>query len=208
MKKIKNIVFDFGGVIIDLDKDAAARRFIEIGFADAADMLGNAHHKGIFKAIENGDITAEEFRDEVRRLSGNKDISDVDINSGWLAFVKDLPQRRLDYITKLREKYNVFLLSNTNPIVMEWGESNGFSSEGKPISDYFDKNYYSYKIKASKPDRAIYEYMLSDGGMIADETLFLDDSELNLEGARALGINTLLTTNCVDWFEDLEKILQ
>ena len=207
MKKIKNIVFDFGGVIIDLDKDMAARRFIEIGFADAADMLGNAHHKGIFKAIENGDITAEEFRDEVRRLSG-KNISDSDINSGWLAFVKDLPQRRLDYIMKLREKYNVYVLSNTNPIVMEWGESNEFNSAGKPISYYFDKNYYSYQIKASKPDRAIYEYMLSDGGMDAEETLFLDDSEINLEGARALGIRTLLTTNCVDWFDDLEKILE
>lgn len=205
---IKNIILDFGGVVIDLDKNAAAHRFSEIGLVNASSMLGNAHHKGIFSALENGDLTKEEFYVEFRKLAGNKEIKDCDIDSGWLAFIKDIPQRRLDYIMQLRKKYNVYLLSNTNPIVVDWCETSAFSKEGKPISYYFDKNYYSYKIKASKPSKEIYEFVMNDSGIIPEESIFLDDNEANLLAAKAFGIQTLLTINCIDWFDELEEMIQ
>jgi putative hydrolase of the HAD superfamily len=108
---------------------------------------------------------------------------------------------------ELRKKYKVFLLSNTNPAVMEWARTIDFSSKGLPIMAYFDKVYASYEIGMTKPDPAIFLYMIEDTGMYPDETVFVDDGERNIATAASLGMATLRPENGADWRDELDVIL-
>ena len=202
MSKIKNILFDFGGVIVSLNKQAALDRFSGIGFPNIEEYLGEFRQKGIFLEYEEGKIDAENFYKGFRRLAGNENIKSEDIDSGWLAFLAGIPEYKLELLKELRKKYNVYLLSNTNPSVMGWALSNGFSPEGLPISAFFDKCYLSYEIGYAKPDPEIYHYILEDSGMNPAETLFLDDGKANIEMGDKLGFQTYLT----DQEEDLRKV--
>lgn len=203
---IKNIIFDFGGVIMDLDRDFAVRRFTEIGYENVDKLLGTARQKGIFHELEVGSISRQEFYDKMREMTGNN-VTDEQIDSGWFGFVKGVPQARLDYIYSLRSSYNVYLLSNTNPVIVDWAESENFTPAGKPITHYFDKCYYSHSLNALKPDKKIYELLIEDSGIDPHQTLFLDDNADNLRAAEDFGILTLQTTNCVDWYDELEALL-
>ena len=207
MTKIKNIVFDLGGVLIDLSHDQAVRRFEEIGVVDAAQLLDTYEQKGIFLEIENGMITADEYCQKLREHTG-KDLSYEEIKHAWLGFIVDVPQYKLDHLLKLREHYNVYLLSNTNPIIQEgWARTDQFSAAGRPIGDYFDKMYTSYEVGVTKPDRKIFDYMIADSGLIPSETLFVDDAKSNVEVGRSLGFQTYQPANGEDWREAVDKIL-
>ena len=143
MGKIKNIVFDLGGVIIDLDRDEPVRRLIEIGVKDADGLIDPYEQKGVFQDLETGKIGVEEFCRYLRKYTG-KDLSYEDICWAWFGFIGGVPQYKLDYILKLREKYQVYLLSNTNPIIqLEWAQTKEFTPAGRPLNDYFDKLYLS-----------------------------------------------------------------
>lgn len=181
MEKIKNVVFDLGGVIIDLERDEPVRRLIEIGVKDADGLIDPYEQKGIFQDLETGKIGVEEFCRELSEHAG-KELSYKDICWAWFGFVGGVPQYKLDYIIKLREKYKVYLLSNTNPIIqLEWAQTDQFTSAGRPLNDYFDKLYLSYEIGVTKPDRKIFDYMIKDSGMIPGETLFVDDGKSNID---------------------------
>ncbi|WP_288205351.1 HAD family phosphatase [uncultured Parabacteroides sp.] len=207
MTKIKNIVFDLGGVLIDLSHDQAVRRFEEIGVVDAAQLLDPYEQKGIFLEVENGTITADEYCQKLREHTG-KDLSYEEIKHAWLGFIVDVPQYKLDHLLKLREHYNVYLLSNTNPIIQEgWARTDQFSAAGRPIGDYFDKMYTSYEVGVTKPDRKIFDYMIADSGLIPYETLFVDDAKSNVEVGRNLGFQAYQPANGEDWREAVDKIL-
>lgn len=208
MAKIKNIVFDLGGVFIDLDHDQAVRRFKEIGMEDAEQLLDSYEQKGIFLEVENGTISADEFCQKLQEHTG-KDLTYEDIKSGWLGFIADTPQYKLDYVLKLREHYNVYLLSNTNPIIQEgWARTNEFTPAGRPIGAYFDKMYTSYEVGVTKPDRRIFDYMIKDSGLIPAETLFVDDGKSNIEVGRTLGFITYQPQNGEDWREAIDALLK
>lgn len=207
MTKIKNIVFDLGGVLIELDHGQAVRRFEDIGVDDAEQLLDPYEQKGIFLEVENGTITAEEHYEKLRKHTG-KDIPYEDIQHAWLGFIADTPQYKLDYLLKLREHYNVYLLSNTNPIIQEgWARTDQFTPAGRPIGSYFDKMYTSYEVGVTKPDRKIFDYMIADSGLIPSETLFVDDAKSNVEVGRSLGFQTYQPVNGEDWREAVDKIL-
>ena len=196
---IKNIVFDLGGVIITLNHNEAARRFREAGVEDVEKWLNPYRQTGLFLALEEGKLSREEFGNALRKETG-KPISDEAIDAGWMGFLKEVPVNKLRLLEDLRNRgYRLYLLSNTNPVVMKWGFSPDFSPEGKPIDAYFDKLYLSYQMKCVKPDPAIFRKMIADSGMIPSETLFLDDGPANIQVGEQFGFKTYQPVNGEDF---------
>lgn len=204
---IKNIVFDLGGVIIDLDTQRPIDRFKEIGVKDAEKLLDPYEQKGIFLSLENGSLDLEGFQTALSEHAG-KQLSMDDIFYGWMGFMVAVPQEKLDYIAELKKQYKVYILSNTNPVIMRWANSGVFSPAGRPLSDYVDKIYASFQIGLTKPDPRIFEYMFSDTGMIPEETLFVDDSKKNVEVGASFGMTTYQPRNGEDWREKVGSLLQ
>lgn len=203
LKGIKNLLFDFGGVIVSISKDNAVKRFKEIGVDKIEDYLGEFRQEGIFLQLEEGTISRSDFYDALRKLAG-KYISDNDIDSGWLAFLTGIPEYKLQLLKDLRKKYNVYLLSNTNPIIMEWAHSDKFSPTGEILSDYFETMFCSYLIGHTKPSKESFQAVIDGAKVDPAETLFLDDGQSNLDMAEEFGFKTYL----VDQEEDLRKVFE
>lgn len=201
-QEIKNILFDFGGVIVSLDKQVALNRFTEIGFPNIEEYLGEFRQKGIFLEYEEGKINREDFVSEFRKLSNKEDVTAEQIDYAWLGFLDGIPEYKFQLLKDLRKKYNVYLLSNTNPSVMGWAMSKDFSPEGVPISAYFDKCYLSFEIGCAKPDREIFDFIIADSKINPAETLFFDDGKANIEISEKLGFQAYLTNQD----EDLRKV--
>ena len=208
MKKIKNIAFDLGGVVIALSYEQAVKRFEEIGLKDARQHLDAFHQHGIFGDLEQGLITAEEFRIELSKLIG-KEITYKECLYAWHGYVEYVPQKNLQMLLKLHQLgYKVCLLSNTNPYMMQWAMSNEFDGQGHSLEYYFDHLYLSYQCKHMKPSPKIFQMMLDGQQASAEETLFIDDGKKNIEAAEALGMKTLFPENNEDWTEPLAKMLE
>lgn len=203
---IKNIVFDLGGVVLALSYEQAVKRFEEIGLKDARQRLDAFEQKGIFGDLESGRISAEDFRRELSLLIG-RELTMEECYTAWHGYVDYVPKRNLEALLSLRARgYKVFLLSNTNPFMMQWADKD-FDGEGHPISYYFDAMYLSYQCKVMKPRREIFEIMLHNEQLQPDETIFVDDSPRNVEAAATLGIKTLCPQNNEDWTAPLEAML-
>ena len=203
MGKIKNIIFDLGGVILTLDPMQAVRRFEEIGVKDAAQRLDSYKQHGIFGDLEHGLITAEEFRLSLSELV-EREVSYEECCYAWQGYAKELPERNKKILRKLRsEGYRLILLSNTNPYMMEWVNSPDFDGEGHSVEDYMDACYLSYKLKVMKPELAFFQKVLEAEQISPDETLFLDDGPRNVEAAASLGIHTMMPINGEDWSEEI-----
>ncbi len=207
MSNIKNIVFDFGGVIITLSPETAVKRFGALGLPDASRQLNSYTQSGIFGDVELGKISDSEF---VRQLSllCRRDLSYEECRHAWLGYCKELPQRNLDALEKLRsEGYRLILLSNTNPFMMSWAMSRDFDGKGHPVSHYFDGVYLSYRMGVMKPDPAFFSKMMAGENMLPDETLFVDDGQRNVEVAGQMGIHTYCPDNGADWTKDIYNYL-
>lgn len=197
-KGIKNIIFDFGGVLINLDRQRCIDSFTQLGL-NVEGMIGEfAQPEGIFMQLEKGIITPAEFRDKVRTLSG-KELSDEKIDEAWNSFLVDIPTYKLEALLKLREKYMVYLLSNTNEIHWNWSCTNAFPYKAFNEVDYFEQSFLSYEMKMVKPEAQIFETVLEETGILPEETFFIDDSEANCKAAEALGISTYLCQSGEDW---------
>ncbi len=204
---IKNIVFDFGGVIADIDREQAVQAFIRLGVKDVDRILDKYHQTGIFQELEEGTLTEEAYRNELGKLC-ERTLSWEEVQQAWLGFFTGIDVRKLHYLETLRrEGYKLYVLSNTNPYVMGWACSERFSSEGKPLTAYFEKLYLSYQIGCTKPDRRIFEFMLTDSKMQPEETLFVDDGASNIAAGRELGMYTFQPENGSDWRDELAKLL-
>ena len=204
---IKNILFDMGGVIFRQDSEEAFRRFREAGL-DPEKYMGAFGQKEFFLDVENGKIDADTFCRKMAEASGREHVSWEEAQHCWLGFLKDVPVERLHYLLELKKHYHVCLLSNTNPFMMSFTRSSKFSSDGKPISFYFDTLFCSYEMKAYKPDSEIFIKALDTDKMIADETLFLDDSMKNIVAAQRVGLQTLYVKTNEDWRDRLTLVLQ
>jgi len=148
--------------------------------------------------LEEGRLTSEEFYDAIRQLAG-KYISNEKIDYGWLGFIADTPAYKLEMLEELKKSYNLYLLSNTNPVIMSWALSPQFSEKGKSLDQYFDKLYLSYQIGITKPHLQIYNYMIENSGIIPSETLFIDDGAANIEVGKALGMHVFQPKNGEDF---------
>lgn len=204
---IKNIVFDLGGVIMTLDPAEALRRFKALGLSDAERYLDAYTQSGIFGNLEEGKITAEDFRSKLSSLTGHELTFD-ECKHAWLGYCKDVPQRNLDLLKELRAKgYRLILLSNTNPFMMDWALSSEFDGKGSSLNDYFDALYLSYRLGIMKPVPDFFRQVLDNENILPEETLFVDDGPHNVEAAGKLGFITMCPDNGSDWTGELRSLL-
>ena len=203
---IKNIIFDFGGVLTHLTPHEALKRFKALGVENPEEYLNPYCQQGAFFRFENGDISAEQFCAELGEIC-KREISIEEAAHAWRGFIASVHEDYLDYLQQIRTRYRLGVLSNTNPFIQGWAETKEFTSKGKPLGSYFDMLFFSFRMRASKPGEEIYRKMLLEGNMKAEETLFIDDSEKNIEAARRLGICTLKVENGEDWRPMLDRIL-
>lgn len=202
MNKIKRIAFDFGGVIIRQNQQQAVERFKQIGLLDAEERLGAYTQQGIFGQLEEGKITAEDFRWQLSLLIGRA-VTIEDCSYAWRGYCDGLPQRNLEALQRLRrEGYGLSILSNTNPFMMGWALSKDFDGNGNSLADYVDALYLSYQMKVMKPSAEIFRRVLEAEGVRPEELLFVDDSSHNISAAQQLGIATFQPVNGEDWTEE------
>lgn len=204
---IKNIVFDLGGVIMTLEPAEALRRFKALGLSDAERYLDAYTQSGIFGNLEEGKITAEDFRSKLSSLTGHELTFD-ECKHAWLGYRKDVPQRNFDLLKELRAKgYRLILLSNTNPFMMDWALSCEFDGKGSSLNDYFDALYLSYRLGIMKPAPDFFRQVLDNENILPEETLFVDDGPRNVEAAGKLGFMTMCPDNGSDWTGELRSLL-
>lgn len=199
--EIKNIVFDFGGVLVNLDKQRTIDRFQQLG-CDVQGCIRDYVQQGPFARLEIGLIGKEEFYSEIRMLctrEKDQSITSTQIDEAWNTMLVDVPRRRLQALLKLRKRYRLFLLSNTNRIHREYSCKEFFLSNDYSVNDYFERIYLSYELGLMKPDTAIFKTLLEQEGLIAQETLFIDDSPANCEAAALLGLHTCCPKEADDW---------
>jgi len=199
---ISTLIFDFGGVLIDLDMNQSILNFKKLGVENVENYLSNFGQSGFFMQLEKGKISAEEFRSEIRKMTTNT-ITDKEIDDAWNAFLVRIPSEKLDIVYQLRKKFRVIMLSNTNAIHFPYAERTFFSYKNRSIDEYFDKCYRSYDMKMAKPDAEIFEAILSQEQVAANQCLLLDDGPKNIEQAQKLGFQTYF----VDPKEDLSFLL-
>ncbi len=191
MKKFrnyKNYIFDLGGVILNIAPEKTRESFINLEFTDFENNLKAMYAKNIFDDLETNKILPCEFRAEILSHLVRKKTDD-EIDVAWNAMLLDFPFERIDLLKKLRPNKNLFLLSNTNSIHCKY--FNKILADKHQIADLsllFDKTYYSFEMGLRKPNPKIFEQVLSDCGLIAQETVFFDDSQENIAAANSLGI--------------------
>ncbi|MBR5855840.1 MAG: HAD family phosphatase [Bacteroidales bacterium] len=190
---IKNLIFDLGGVLVSLYRKRCLDNFSkDLGFDDFGEYLNAYAQKGFFAKFENGDIDSAEFRDIVREHCKMEGVTDEMIDSTLDTFLTEVSPYKVKLLLDLKEKYNLLLLSNVNPIAWRKCCELFLQAQGVDIEDVFEKLYLSFELNASKPGPLIYEKVLADSGVLPQETLFIDDSAANIEAGRVAGFNVLL----------------
>lgn len=186
------LVFDFGGVIVDLRKTATIEAFDRLGF-DIRPYLGTYKQGGIFAQLENGDINTADFYDEIRRISTQPQLTDEAIRTAWEAYLVGVPAERLACLRRVKKNYHTAVLSNTNPIHWAQAERDYFGTDGYTVTDYFDTLFLSCDLHVQKPDPAIFDRITAELGCAPGEIIFFDDSEENCRVAAAKGWQVRLT---------------
>jgi glucose-1-phosphatase len=190
---IKNIIFDLGDVIINIDVPTTTQAFADLSQRSFEEIQALIVQNDVFRKFETGHLSADEFRDYIRTIFRRSDWTDAMIDEAWNTLLLDIPRERIAKIQSLAQKgYRLFLLSNTSPIHVEATNEILRAATGVPrLNDLFEKLYLSYEMGLMKPDAAIYETLLADAGIVAQETLFLDDNAHNIASANTCGIQTI-----------------
>ncbi len=185
---IKNLIFDLGGVIINLDTARTFESFSKLSGIPARELQQKSKEVSLFGDYEKGMMSDDEFRAELKNfLAGN--FSNDKIDHAWNAMLLDIPSQKFQLLEQLKKTHRTFLLSNTNNIHLECfnqivKEATGLDA----IDSYFHNAYYSHLLKMRKPDDEIYLHVLAQNNLSPAETLFMDDNLDNLEGAKRVGI--------------------
>lgn len=189
---IKNLIFDLGDVILNIDVPRAAINFGKLSGKTTLEVATIFEKHRVFQQFETGILTADAFRDYLRTLLGCPHLDDSVVDMAWNSLLLDVPPARVALIQALAQRYRVFLLSNTSSIhIAEVNEIISRTSDVQKLHDLFEITFLSYEMGLIKPDPAIYLRVLEEGGILADETLFLDDNADNIRSAQSLGIQTI-----------------
>lgn len=188
---IKHIIFDLGGVLINLDYKLTEKAFESLGLTDFNNIYSQLKQETLFDDWEKGKIEKETFLAGIRAAAGIH-LTNEQITKAWNAMLLDFPLRRLQILQQLRLHYDLFLLSNTNEMHEEAFNDILFRAHGIPnIGVFFDKAYLSHRVGMRKPDAEIFRRVLDDNGLKPEHTLFIDDTPQHIEGAKVLGIQTI-----------------
>lgn len=192
VKNIQNIIFDLGGVIINLNIKKTISEFNRISYAKFENIYYNPAKYSLFNRFETGEITETLFFEELHKELNHRGLVS-ELIEAWNTMLLDIPEKRLDTLVYAKQNYNTFLLSNTNETHIEVIERDLYHQHGvKNFEDYFDKVYYSCRVGMRKPDKEIFELVLRENDLDPSETVFIDDSIQHVQGAGACGINSYL----------------
>lgn len=187
---VRLVIFDLGGIIMPIRMEKTAKAFAALGAHEINAHVTASHaHDGIFNLYQNGMISTPDFIVALRKETGIK-ASDEEIRDAWNAMLHEPDVERLRLIEKIGKKVPTVLLSNSNDMHIVWARERMETYRG--FEYYFKKTYFSHEVKMAKPDAQIYEYVLRDMGVDARDAVFFDDSPLNIEAAKELGIDARL----------------
>ena len=188
--KIKNIIFDLGGVVLDIDETIVYKELEKLGI-NTSELACSKDFTEIMSKFDTGIYTASTFRKKTKSLLGLEKMTDQKFDSIWNAMLLDIPRERIEAIEKVKKHYKIFLMSNTNVIhydlyVRDLQLRFGYNE----FDELFNKSYFSFAEHLEKPDPRFFELILDHEHLLPEETLFIDDTEANIKAAQALGIHT------------------
>ncbi len=204
---IKNIIFDYGAVIFDIDHQLTIKSFQQLGIQGEEGFFGHLQQNPIFDQFEKGNISPEEFRNGIRDIAKSS-LSDQQIDEAWNKMLLGIPDGHLEVLLYAKKKFNTYLLSNNNEIHYQWIlkylEKTFHLTNG--MDNFFEKTYYSHQMGMRKPNKDIFEKVIQNHQLIIDETLFIDDSPQHILTAKSLGLHTHLMLKSDDLSEIIHAI--
>lgn len=191
LQNVRHIIFDLGGVILNIDYRRTEQAFMDLGIVDFGNLYSQMQQTDIFDRLETGVINGPEFISELKNATGLQ-ASDAQVIAAWNAMLLDMPLRRLQILQQLQLHFDTFLLSNTNEIHEEAFNKILKSQAGfKSLGVFFDKLYYSHRVGLRKPGKEIFQLILEQNSLNPEKTLFIDDSPQHIATAKALGLQTI-----------------
>jgi FMN phosphatase YigB (HAD superfamily) len=205
MQKIENIILDYGNVIFMIDFQKSQQAFSQLGISNVNEIFAHSGQIELFDDFDKGNISPAQFRDGIRDLTKNNNLTDEQIDQAWNALLLGVPEGKHELLIQLNNKYRSFLLSNNNAIHYDYCMKHIQDKYGvEDNTGFFEQAYYSHLMGMRKPNADIFEYVLEKHNLEPDKTLFIDDSPQHLRTAAALGLHTALCTK----EEPLEKIIE
>ena len=190
MSNIKNILFDLGAVLIDIDFNKVAEAFGDLGIEKFEQQFSQLNASHLFENLETGKISDADFHKAIQAQTG-KPLSASEINDAWNAILLDFRKESMRFLTSLKNQYKLYLLSHTNVIhLTKVNEILDNQLGEKDLDVYFHKAYYSHKIGLRKPGKESFQFVLNDANIIAEETFFIDDTLPNILSAKEMGFKT------------------
>ena len=208
IKDIKNIIFDLGGVILNIDYNKTATAYKELGLTNFDDLYSQFKQNNLFDRLETGLISEDDFVSKIKQELPLGTTNQQIINA-WNAMLLDLPEQRINLLRAVSKQYRIFLLSNTNQIHYDVYMAYFNRAYQLKFNTLFEKTYYSHKIGLRKPNKDCFEFVLESSSLNNTETLFIDDSSQHIQAAKILGINTLHHTerDLTELFDEKGKLL-
>lgn len=191
MQGIKHIIFDLGGVILNINYQLTQQAFVNLGVTNFNELYSQFHTSSLFDDLETGRVSPAEFLAAMHKHTPQS-VTDEQLVSAWNAMLLDFPLQRLQLLQQLRQHYNLYLLSNTNAIHMEAFNQLLQESRGIPsLGGFFERSYYSHLIGYRKPEKESYQIIIDENRLDPAATLFIDDTLPNIEGAKVVGLQTI-----------------
>ena len=191
MQAVKNIIFDLGGIFLTLNYQRTRELFIASGVADFDDLFTQHHANNLFEDLEMGKISPAQFYDAFRKET-KTNLTNEEIKAAWNAMLLAFPNERIDWLRKIKDKYNIYLFSNTN--IIHYGAFMALYKRDIGVNDFNDlfiKAYYSHEMGLRKPYPESFMHIIKEQNLVIAETLFIDDTIKNIEAANALGLQTI-----------------
>jgi putative hydrolase of the HAD superfamily len=207
MSVTDTLIFDFGGVLVDLNMPACEAAFKALGIPKISHLLDRYKQKGFFLEFEEGKISTCDFFTQLQALAAIP-VSVAQMETAYLAFLEEVPQKKLDLLLELRKNYRVLMLSNINAFLWQYCRKRFFESGRRCISDYFDKCYLSFEMGVCKPSPVIYEQMIAAEHLSPSQCLYLDDSLMNIEMGKQIGFRTYHAQAREDFAEPVRMLLK